>query len=341
MSATGRAGVALAGLMLAGCFKPYFTGFKEGASTVAEGKPTEAFPKSFGGGTYVPTAPQTGVAQGGWSAPPPTAVPTAALGPGPRRGAPQPNTYALIVGIERYRDVAPPPGARSDAERFAELARRSLGVPEANLRVALDDRATKSDVEKHLAWLQSNVPEGARVYFFFAGHGSPEATTGEAYLLPADVDPKFVTATGLALDGVLASLGRTRAKEVVAFVDACFSGAGPRSVLAPGIRPLVRVVDPKPAQQVAVFASAQANETSGPAPGLPVGLFTHVLVQALGSGAADVDGDGNVSLEELRQWVPPRVTREAAKDNRAQHPVLSLGPGIGNPERVWVAAGLE
>ena len=36
--------------------------------------------------------------------------------PGFITGAPQPNAYALIIGIEDYRDVAPTPGARADAE---------------------------------------------------------------------------------------------------------------------------------------------------------------------------------------------------------------------------------
>ena len=36
---------------------------------------------------------------------------------------------------------------------------------------------------------------------------------------------------------------------------------------------------------------------------------------------ADLNGDGQISLKELVDFVGPRVTREAAKANRAQHPL--------------------
>lgn len=329
--------VGLVILLASGCIPPGFSQWKAGASTNASSQPTEAFPRSFAGKQLAdaPAAPGGAVATA--PAKRAAATPRDAL----RRGAPQPNAFALVVGVEKYRDVPPPPGARADAERFVELAKTSLGVPPKQILVALDDRAGKADIEKHLAWLEGNVPNGARVFFFFAGHGAPDVASGSAFLLPADADAKFITTTGLPMETVLASLQRTKASQVVVFVDACFSGSGPRSVLAPGIRPLVRVVEPTAPGRVALFASAQANETSGPAPGLAVGLFTHTLVQALGTGQADVDGDGNVSLDELRLWVPPRVTREAARDNRAQHPTLSLGSEIVDPSKVWLAAALE
>src|SRR5690606_5855586 len=79
--------------------------------------------------------------------------------------SPQPTAFALIVGIEKYRDVTPAGGARRDAEKFAELARVTLGVPEDNIKVLLDERAGRSDIAKQMRWLQTNVPAGGRVYF--------------------------------------------------------------------------------------------------------------------------------------------------------------------------------
>lgn len=259
-----------------------------------------------------------------------------------RAGQSRPNSYALVIGIEKYRDAAAPPGARVDAQRFAALAKTTLGVPADHVIVALDDRASKADIEKHLSWLSSNVPSGGRVYFFFAGHGTPEPTSQSAFLLPYDGDPKLVARTGLAMSNVMAELSATKAQEVVAFVDTCYSGAGGRSVLPPGARALVKVIEPTVdrASRVALFSSAGASEISGPIPAGTEGLFTHTLVDAIGSGSADVDGDGNISLGEVAVWVKPRVAREAKKDSRDQTPTLTLGKSAGDPNALILVNGI-
>jgi len=122
-------------------------------------------------------------------------------------------------------------------------------------------------------------------------------------------------------------------------VDSCFSGAGGRSVLPPGARPLVRVQEAKPAAQVALLTASAGDEISGPAPGERVGLFTKYLTEGLGRGAADLDGDGQVSLQELLDYVKPRVARDAKKDSREQTPQLVKGSGFADARHVSVAWG--
>ena len=65
-------------------------------------------------------------------------------------GAPQPNAYAVVIGIEHYDSLPAPTGAKADAERFAELAKRSLGVPADHVHLVVDARATKGAVEREL-----------------------------------------------------------------------------------------------------------------------------------------------------------------------------------------------
>lgn len=244
--------------------------------------------------------------------------------------APQPTSFALIVGIEKYRDVTPAGGARSDAERFAELARVTMGVPEENIKILLDDRASKTDIAKQMRWLQANVPAGGRVYFYFSGHGAPEPTTGVSYIVPFDGDPQYLKDTAIPMTEVLGDLEKTKAKEVLAFADSCFSGAGGRSVLAPGTRPLVRVEEPKQQARVAMLSASSGAEISGPAADGSGGLFSKYLIEAIGSGQGDINGDGQISLKELADWIGPRVQREAKRANREQTPHLTLGKKLGS-----------
>ncbi len=252
---------------------------------------------------------------------------------------PQPAAYALIVGIERYRDAPAAIGARRDAERFAELAKTTLGVRPDNLRVVIDDRATHGDIKKSLDWLKANVPSNGRIYFFYSGHGAPDAAQGTPYLLPYDGDAKFVDQTAMPLAEVMQTLGASRAKEVLAVVDSCFSGAGGRSVLPEGARPLVKVREAVPVAHVTLFSAASGAEISGPAEGNDGGLFSKYVAEGIGTGAADIDGDGTITLRELADWVGPRVAREAKRANRDQNPGLSA-PAGDDPKAFAVAYGL-
>jgi hypothetical protein len=255
-------------------------------------------------------------------------------------GAPQPQAYALVVGIEKYRDVPPPVGARADAQEFARLAVRTLGVPEDHVRLLLDEHATRGDLEKALAWLELNVQVGGRVYFFYSGHGAPDAVSGSAYVLPYDGDPSALDQTALPLAKLTERLSKTKASDSLAFVDACFSGAGGRSVLPQGARPLVRVQAPAAARGVALLASAASSEIASAMPDGSNGLFTKYLLEALGGAAGDLDGDYQISLEELRRFIEPRVSREARLQNRVQTPTLTTPAGT-QASTLFVAFGVK
>ncbi len=286
----------------------------------------------FEAGRLKPAAPQAAASAG---APASSTAPTSFV-----RGAPQPNAFALVVGIEKYRDVPPPSGARADAQAFAQLAERTLGVPEDHVRLLIDEHATRGDLEKALAWLELNVPAGGRVYFFYSGHGAPDPVSGTAYVLPYDGDPAALDQTALQLSVVTDRLAATKAAESVAFLDACFSGAGGRSVLPRGARPLVRVQTPTIARGVAVLASSSGSEISGASSDGANGLFSKYLLQALGQAQADADGDLQISLGELVGFIEPRVAREARLENRVQTPTLTVSDGRA-PGTVFVAFGVK
>jgi len=253
--------------------------------------------------------------------------------------APQPASYALVIGIEKYRDVTAATGARRDAERFAEMARTTLGVPEDNIRTLLDERAGKSDIAKQVRWLQSNVPAGGRIYMYFSGHGAPDPSSGVSFIVPYDGDPQYLAESAIKMTEILGDLEKTKARDVLAIADSCFSGQGGRSVLAPGTRPLVRVQEVKTTARVALLSASSGAEISGPTADGKGGLFSKYLIDAIGSGQADMNGDGQISLKELEEWIKPRVKREAKKANRDQTPSVQVGKKLGAPDDFIVSWG--
>ncbi|MFB6351425.1 MAG: hypothetical protein ABEN55_05845, partial [Bradymonadaceae bacterium] len=126
--------------------------------------------------------------------------------------------------------------------------------------------------------------------------------------------------------------------------DACFSGEGGRSVTAEGQRPAVpvKLIDEAKNKQgrTVLYAASQSDQVSGANAAKTGGLFTAHLVRALGTGEADIDGDGQITVAELDTYVTPRVARKAEALSRKQKPALKLGPGIDDAESLSIAWGL-
>ena len=275
------------------------------------------------------------------------AVPTPPPSPSPVPvGPPDATTdgkdaYALVIGIEKYRDALPvATHAEADARAFAAYAQKTLGVPEAHTRLLVGERASLADIASAVEeWLPRNARKpGGRVYVFFSGHGAPDPETGRAYLVPYDADPAYLKTRGYAVGRLHEALGKLEGQQSVLFMDACFSGSGTRSVLAAGTRPLVPVQADVPKSGLVAFAAAGARETTGAARGAPHGLFTHHLLAALG-GAADRDGNRDVSLAEVAAYVTQRVSADARLDNREQTPTLHVPAGLV-AERFPLVTGL-
>lgn len=252
-------------------------------------------------------------------------------------GLPRRNAFALAIGIERYKRVPAADGSAADARRFVDLAKTTLGVPADHVRLLTNDDATKADIE--IEWLVSSVGPQGRIYLFYSGHGAPEPTSGTSYLLPYNGRPDALETSAHRLDEVVATLSKSKAQEVVALVDACFSGSGGRSVLAKGVKPLVRVQQPKAATRVALLTAATGGQISGTNATGKQGLFTDYLWLGLARARADRDGDGTITLAELHRYLQPRVEREAKSLHRDQRPNLVLGAGLAS-DHVVLAAGL-
>jgi uncharacterized caspase-like protein len=242
--------------------------------------------------------------------------------------AEHPHDYALIIGVEKYDDLPAATYAEGDAATAADFV-RALGVPARNVVTLTGSHATRSGMVKQLEnWLVKNTDETSTVYFYFSGHGAPDPTTGQAYLVPFDGDPQYLAETAYPLKRLYEKLGALKAKRTIVMVDSCFSGAGGRSVLAKGSRPLVNNVDTgfrsAADGKISVLTASGANQISGTNEASGHGLFTYYLFNGL-NGAAK-DGAGLVTLQSLYDYLKPKVMDDARRANRDQTPELESPP---------------
>ncbi|MEW6672241.1 MAG: caspase family protein [Thermodesulfobacteriota bacterium] len=229
---------------------------------------------------------------------------------------PKDNAFAVVIGIENYRSLPKSDYSGNDAALVKSYL-KSLGFQERNIDFIVDERATKTDVEKSLeAWLPNRATKDSLIIVYFSGHGAPEPATGEAYMVPYDGDPNYLPVTGYPLKRLYARLAKLEAKEIIVVLDSCFSGAGGRSVLAKGTRPLVMMAATEaPPAHMAVLTATQGSQISTSSPDKGHGVFTYYFLKAL--------KDGKKNIAEIYDYLKPLVEDEAKAMNVQQTPSLS------------------
>jgi len=236
------------------------------------------------------------------------------------------NAYAIVIGIETYRQKLPKADfAANDAKLVSEYLTKTMGYPEENVILLINDKALQSDMAKYFErWLHNNVDKDSRVFVYYSGHGAPDPKTGGAYLVPYDGDPSFIAETGFSLKRMYDALGKLPSKEIVVALDSCFSGAGGRSVLAKGARPLVMNIALSQAisHNMTILSASSGEQISSTYDEKGHGLFTYFLLRGIKNKNV-VNPDGSLKIEELFGYVRPQVERIARKQfNNEQTPQL-------------------
>ena len=242
------------------------------------------------------------------------------------------NKHAVVIGIEQYREQLPKADyASQDAKVIGKYLTTAMGYAEENVAVLLNQHATKTDIEKYLeGWLPNRVEKGDSVFIYFSGHGAPNPKTGDAYLVPYDGDPNYLGTTGYSLKRLYEQLAKLPAKQVAVVLDSCFSGAGGRSVLAQGMRPVgISVENPILATgNTVVLTASSGSQVSSTYTQKAHGLLTYYFLKGL-HGEADQNQDGKINLTELYTYLKPRVEGVSRREfNNEQTPQLLGSPGI-------------
>lgn len=239
---------------------------------------------------------------------------------------PNKNAYAIVIGIENYRQKLPKADfAADDARLMSDYLTRAMGYPEENVVTLVNDHAALGDFVKYFEkWLPNNVEKGSNVLVYYSGHGAPNPKTGDAYLVPYDGDPAFIAETGYSLKRMYEALGKLPAKEIVVALDSCFSGAGGRSVIAKGMRPLVMNIQGSLSlsRNITVLSASSGDQISATYDEKGHGLFTYFLLKGIKNEDV-VRQDGSIKMDDLFGYIKPQVERIARKQyNNEQTPQL-------------------
>jgi len=234
--------------------------------------------------------------------------------------------WALVIGIEDYSGLPRVDYAKNDALLAKKYFNKLLGVPEENIITLINKDATKTKIEGYLRqYLPGHVSSDTTLYVYYAGHGAPEVSKGEPYLIPYDGDTRFLEQSAYNLKVFYDDLNKLKLQRVFIFVDSCFSGVAARSseMLVKGARlALSHVQNPSIASEKVISLSATNEaQVSNMYGQRRHGLFTYYLLDGL-RGAASTEKDRSVSVKGLYAYVLDNVSKTARKQGVEQTPTI-------------------
>jgi hypothetical protein len=237
------------------------------------------------------------------------------------------NSWALIIGINRYEYAPPLAYARNDAEAVAAVLKTTLGFPSSNVKLLLDDDATRDSITSvFLSYAQTPVSENDRLVVFFAGHGHTRlGRRGEiGYLVPVDGDPGDL-ATLVRWDDLTKNSELIPAKHILFVMDACYGGLALTRGIPAGSMRFLKDMLRRYSRQVLTAGKADevVADSGGPRPQHSV--FTGHLLDALEGAAASPDGV--LSTNAVMAYVYEKVTRD---HNSHQSPHYGFLDGDGD-----------
>ena len=236
------------------------------------------------------------------------------------------NTFAVIIGNENYQKVSRVQFAQNDAAMFAEYCQKTLGLPEKNIRSYKNATyATMLSAIKDIQDISKAYKGELNVIFYYAGHGIPNESSGDAFLLPVDADGRQ-TEVCYPLNRLYAELGNMGAHSVTVFMDACFSGSERgNNMLASARGVAIKAKSAMPSGMMVVFSAASGDETAYPYKEKGHGLFTYFLLKKL------QETKGDVSLYELGNYIVDNVAKESIVNNgKSQTPTITPSFTIAN-----------
>lgn len=148
---------------------------------------------------------------------------------------------------------------------------------------------------------------------YFTGHGLKD-DEGLLHLATADTRRDNLLFTALPAERIDRAMTACMSRRQVLILDCCYSGAFPAARLAAKGDTDVRTLDTFHGRGRTVLTASDATQysfegdrVSGSA---PQSVFTRHLVRGLRDGTADLDGDGDITLDELYAYVHDEVVKE-------------------------------
>ena len=235
----------------------------------------------------------------------------------------QGKSWAVIIGIDKYLNLAGLAYAVDDAKSVASM----LGGQGFTVTSLYNTQATRKAILRELRQnLVTRVQKDDRVVIFFAGHIGETPSKGKqqpvGYMMPVDTEPGLLPDTAISVNLLRELSEALPAKQVLFLIDICYGGIAGRSQrsLPPMTSNYLKMITSEPARQLITAGGTGQQALAGPK--WKHSVFTYYLLEGIGKGHGDLNGDGIIPTSELFAFLDEHVQSAALTHNHVQRPEM-------------------
>lgn len=246
---------------------------------------------------------------------------------------------AVVIGNSDYKYIPPVDFAKNDAMAVKNYLMKTFGYREGNIIYVEDATLSKfNEIFGNSSGSNSKLknyvkPNVSNVFIYYVGHGAPDLDTTDAYFVPVDADPNYISSGGYKLQVFYDNIKKIKAKNMTVILDACFSGDSAKGMLFKNVSPgalKVKEEYQKP-ENATLFASSSFRQVSTWYPEKEHSTFTYWFLLGL-QGKADGNDDKKITVGEMANYLKENVSYTA----RRMHGVSQDPQVDGNPAAVLV-----
>lgn len=252
------------------------------------------------------------------------------------------NRRAIVVGINTYSDKNIPPllGAENDArEVYERLQDRYIGNFDfgnsdlGEKHFLIGAQATCQAIRKAISDVFWKAESSDLALFYFSGHGFVDGY-GDFYIAPHDIAMNEPFVCGISKGELRNQITRATPSKttVVMVLDCCYSGivtegskgmSDPNKVYEDYDKNLKELSS---GEGRFILASSAEDQTSREIPKCthvyeqldphPHGAFTYHLIEGLDGQACAENGNGTVSLDDIKRYVGEKLKKDSKQKMR-------------------------
>ncbi|WP_347277421.1 caspase family protein [Pseudanabaena sp. FACHB-2040] len=219
---------------------------------------------------------------------------------------------ALLIGVGEYgAGLNALPGAIKDVEAMQRVLQHSeMGqFDQVKTLANPDPLVMQGEIEN----LCADRSKDDLILLFFSGHGVKD-DSNRLYLATTitrkTAQGELVKSTAVPAHFVNDVMLNSRSKRQVVLLDCCFSGAFAEDMRAKDDGS-IDVQTQLGGEGRAVLTSSSSTQYSFEQQGSDLSIYTRFLVEGLETGAADLNGDGIISIDELHEYASRKVQESA------------------------------
>lgn len=248
---------------------------------------------------------------------------------------------ALLIGISDYEPgLNPLPASVKDMQAIAKVLQHPEMGGFAQTDIQKLENPDPQKMQEAIETLFSDRRKDDLVVLYFSGHGIKDES-GKLHLATCltrkNSQGRLIKSTTVPASFVHNIMSDSRCKRQVVILDCCFSGAFAEGWSAKDDGS-VDIRAELGGEGRVVLTSSTATEYSFQQKEANLSIYTRYLIEGIETGAADLDNDGAVSVDELHEYAKKKVQEAAPAMQPEIHAVkegfkilLSKAP-IGDPK---------